>query len=233
MTQAFDQLQDSTWPPEVRGSVGLHTPRQLACYTELSKSRWADRGDRISMGIDHESCLIGGVEQRQIIIADYDPAWPQQYEAHAQVIRDVLGSTLLRIEHIGSTSVPGLAAKPIIDILAVVPNSADESSYVPQLGAFGYSLRVREPSFFEHRMLRTTARDVHIHVFSVGAPEIRRNITFRDRLRRSAEDRARYEAVKRRLAGQSWSDMNAYAEAKTGIIESIMAAAVAAGEESQ
>jgi GrpB-like predicted nucleotidyltransferase (UPF0157 family) len=185
------------------------------------------------MGIDHESSLIGGFEKREIIIADYDPAWPRQYEVHARAINDVLGSMLLRIEHIGSTSVPGLAAKPIIDILAVVPNSADESSYVPQLGAIGYSLRVREPSLFEHRMLRTTARDVHVHVFSPGSPEISRYITFRDRLRRSAGDRARYEAVKRRLAGQSWPDVNAYAEAKTGIVESIIAAAVAAGEESQ
>lgn len=185
------------------------------------------------MGVNDESCLIGGVERREIIIADYDPAWPQQYEAHARLIRDALDDTLTRIEHIGSTSVPGLAAKPIIDILAVVPNSADESSYVPQLGAVGYSLRVREPSFFEHRMLRTAARDVHVHVYSPGTPEIGRIITFRDRLRRSAEDRVRYEAVKRRLAAQSWPDMDAYAEAKTSIIESIMAAAVAAGEESQ
>src|SRR5439155_8943459 len=99
--------------------------------------------------------LFGGVEKRGIIIADYEPAWPQQYERPARLIRDVLGSRLMRIEHIGSTAVPGLAAKPIIDILAVVPNSADESSYVPQLGAVGYSLRVREPGFFEHRMLRT------------------------------------------------------------------------------
>ena len=71
---------------------------------------------------------------------------------------------------------PGLAAKPIIDILAVVPSSADESSYVPQLGEFGYSLRVREPRFFEHRMLRTTARDVHLHVFSPTVPEISRKM---------------------------------------------------------
>lgn len=184
------------------------------------------------MGID-ESCLIGGFERREIIIAEYDPAWPEKYEAHARVIRDVLGGTLLRIEHIGSTSVPGLAAKPIIDILAVVPNSADESSYVPQLGTAGYSLRVREPDFFEHRMLRTAARDVHVHVYSPGAPEIGRSLTFRDRLRRSAGDRARYEAVKRRLAAQSWPDMNAYAEAKTAVIESIIAAAVAEGEESR
>jgi len=123
--------------------------------------------------------------------------------------------------------VPGLAAKPIIDILAVVPDSADESTYVPRLGAAGYSLRVREPDFFEHRMLRTAARDVHLHVYSPGAPEIGRMITFRDRLRRSAEDRARYEAVKRRLAARSWPDMNAYADAKTAVVESIVAAAAA------
>ena len=185
------------------------------------------------MASDYESSLIGGVEQREIVIADYDPAWPRQYEAHARVIRGALGSTLLRIEHIGSTSVPGLAAKPVVDILAVVPDSADESSYVPQLGAFGYLLRVREPAFFEHRMLRTTARDVHVHVYSPGSPEIGRNIRFRDRLRRSAEDRARYEAVKRNLARQTWPDVNAYAEAKTGVIESILAAAIAAGDGSQ
>jgi GrpB-like predicted nucleotidyltransferase (UPF0157 family) len=183
------------------------------------------------MGNNDESCLIGGVEQREIIIAEYDPAWPSHYEAHSRLISEVLGSTLLRVEHIGSTSVPGLAAKPIIDILSVVPNSADESSYVPQLGTIGYSLRVREPDFFEHRMLRTAARDVHLHVFSPGAPEISRNLTFRDRLRRSTEDRARYEAVKRRLASQGWPDMNAYAKAKTDIIESIMAGAIAGGEE--
>ena len=185
------------------------------------------------MGTDDESRLIGGLEPREIVIAEYDAAWPGRYEAHARVIREVLGGTLLQIEHVGSTSVPGLAAKPIIDILAVVPDSADESAYVPQLAAAGYSLRVREPDFFEHRMLRTAARDVHLHVYSPGAPEIGRVVTFRDRLRRSAEDRARYEAVKRRLAAQRWSDMNAYADAKTGVVERILAAAAAAGEASR
>lgn len=183
------------------------------------------------MRTDDESWLIGGREPREIVIAEYDPAWPRQYEAHADVIRDALGGTLVRIEHVGSTSVPGLAAKPIIDILAIVPDSADESSYVPQLGAAGYSLRVREPDFFEHRMLRTAGHDVHLHVYSPGVPEIGRMIAFRDRLRRSAEDRARYEAVKRSLAARSWPDMNAYADAKTEVVERIMAAA--ADEESR
>jgi GrpB-like predicted nucleotidyltransferase (UPF0157 family) len=184
------------------------------------------------MGIDDESHLIGGLEPREIVIADYDAAWPRQYEAHARAIRAALGGTLLRIEHIGSTAVPVLAAKPIIDILAVVPDAADERAYVPPLAAAGYALRVREPAFFEHRMLRPAARDVHVHVYSPGAPEIGRTVTFRDWLRRSAEDRGRYEAVKRRLAAERWPDMNAYADAKSGVIESILAAAVAAGEES-
>jgi GrpB-like predicted nucleotidyltransferase (UPF0157 family) len=181
------------------------------------------------MMIVDESCLIGGYEKREIVIADYDPAWPVTYEANACVIAGVLGPGLLRIEHIGSTSVPGLAAKPIIDILAVVPNSADESSYVPQLNAVGYLLRVREPHFHEHRMLRTPARDIHIHVFSPTSPEIARYLIFRNRLRHNIEDRMNYEAVKRRLAAHSWPDINAYAEAKTEIVETIIASATAKG----
>ena len=149
------------------------------------------------------------------------------------MIGQALGGSRLRIEHIGSTAVPGLAAKAIIDILVAVPDSADEPSYVPPLEGVGYSLRLRDPGFFEHRMLRTSARDVHVHVFSPGAPEIARTLTFRDRLRRNAEDRLRYEAVKRRLAGQEWPDMNAYAAAKTNIIESIVAAAIADGQETR
>ena len=176
-----------------------------------------------------ESILIGGVEKREIRIVDCDHDWPSLYEAHAKIITDALGNSLLRIEHFGSTSVLGLAATPIIDILAVVADSADEASYLPKLQAAGYELRVREPNFHEHRMLRTPARHVHVHVYSQGAPEIHRILTFRDRLRSNAEDRKRYEGVKRHLATQLWSDMNAYADAKTDIIESIMEAAIADG----
>jgi GrpB-like predicted nucleotidyltransferase (UPF0157 family) len=176
-----------------------------------------------------KSCLIGGIEKRDIVIVEYDPEWPSIYERHAGVIRDALGTTLLLIDHIGSTSVPRLAAKPIIDIVAMVPDSADESSYLPQLEAAGYWLRVREPSFFEHRMLRTGALDVHIHIYGPGTPEIRRNIAFRDRLRTDDEARFRYEAVKRRLASRSWDDMNEYAQAKTEIIETILKASMKDG----
>jgi len=174
--------------------------------------------------------LIGGVETREIWIVDYDSDWPQKFETHAKRIADAVGGSALRIEHVGSTSVPDLAAKPIIDILVVVPDSADESAYLPQLEAAGYVLRVWEPDWNEHRMLRTPERDVHVHVYSTSCPEIARNLSFRDRLRRNDEDRRPYERTKRELAAKEWSDMNAYADAKTEVIESILAPSRAAGE---
>lgn len=174
--------------------------------------------------------LIGGAERRVIKIVDYDPNWPKKFEAHASLIADALGGSALQIEHVGSTSVPGLAAKPVIDILVVVPNSADESAYLPRLEAAGYVLRVREPDWNEHRMLRTPEQDVHVHVYSDGCAEVARNLAFRNRLRRNADDRRRYERTKRELAAKDWPDMNAYADAKTEVIESILAASRVAGE---
>ena len=104
---------------------------------------------------------------------------------------------------------------------------SDESAYLPQLEAAGYVLRVREPDWNEHRMFRTTEKDVHVHIYSAGCPEIERNLAFRDRLRRNIDDRRRYEQTKRELAAKEWSDMNEYADAKTEVIESIIAASQA------
>lgn len=177
-----------------------------------------------------ETGLIGGSEKREIKIVDYCHDWPAKYQQHAKIIASALGGTALQIEHIGSTSVPELAAKPIIDMLVVVADSADESSYLPALQAAGYVLRVREPKWKEHRMFRTGDRDVHVHIYSAGCQEIERNLTFRDRLRTSVADRKRYESTKRALAANDRPDMNAYAKAKTEVIESIITAARAAGE---
>jgi GrpB-like predicted nucleotidyltransferase (UPF0157 family) len=141
------------------------------------------------------------------------------------MIARALGATALRIEHIGSTSVPDLAAKPIIDILVVVPDSTNESAYLPQLEAAGYVLRVREPEWNEHRMFRTPERMAHVHVNSAGCQEIERKLLYRDQLRRNSEDKSRYEQTKRTLASRAWPDMNDYAAAKTQLIESIIAAA--------
>jgi GrpB-like predicted nucleotidyltransferase (UPF0157 family) len=174
--------------------------------------------------------LIGGTEKREITIADYDPEWPKKFERHARIIAGALGGAASRIDHIGSTSVPGLAAKPVIDILVVVADSANESAYLPQMGRAGYVLRVREPDWNEHRMFRTPQCDVHVHIYSAGCPEVERNLTFRDRLRRNVDERIRYEKKKRELAAQAWPDMNAYAKAKTEVIESIIAAVRNASE---
>ncbi len=171
--------------------------------------------------------IIGGVEVPVIFIADYDPAWPARFRREAAKIRAVLGEAALRIEHIGSTAVPGLAAKPIVDVLLVVRDSGDEASYVPALEGSGYVLRVRERDFHEHRMLRTAEKDVHVHVYSPGSPEIRRYLLLRDHLRGDAEGRELYARTKRRLAAGDWPSMQHYAEAKTGVIESIIARATA------
>jgi GrpB-like predicted nucleotidyltransferase (UPF0157 family) len=125
--------------------------------------------------------------------------------------------------------VPGLAAKPIVDILLVVEDSSDEASYVPDLESAGYVLRVRELDFHEHRMFRTPAKDVRVHVYSSGSPEIERLLLLRDRLREDAEDRELYARTKRDLASRSWPSGDHYAEAKSEVVEDIIARAADAG----
>ena len=162
-----------------------------------------------------ERVLIGGRERREIVIAGYDPAWPERFEVERARIAAVLGERALRIEHIGSTSVPGLAAKPIVDVLVEVASLDDAD----RLERAGYVLRVREDG---HRMFRTPELDVHIHVWPTGHPDIAAQLALRDRLRASPEDRAAYEALKRELATRDWPDMNHYAEAKSGLIREIL-----------
>ena len=166
--------------------------------------------------------LIGGDEERAIVVVPYRQDWPETFRLHAERIAAALGDGALEIEHIGSTAVPGLAAKPIVDVLVVVRDSADEDSYLPAMERAGYGLRVREPDFEEHRMLRTAERDVHVHVLSAGSPEIGRYLRFRDALRATPFLRARYQALKQALAAQDMADMNAYAEAKSGMVEAII-----------
>lgn len=178
-----------------------------------------------AMSEDIDKVLIGGIENHPIVLVSYDANWPDRFEKHAQRIRAALGAAVIQVEHIGSTAVPGLAAKPIVDILLVVQDSSFEPDYLPALEQAGYQLRVREPDWHEHRMLRTPDRDTQIHIFSTGCPEISRHLIFRDRLRENAADRDEYEQTKRALAGQEWTDTNAYSRAKTDVIERIIAAA--------
>jgi GrpB-like predicted nucleotidyltransferase (UPF0157 family) len=166
-----------------------------------------------------DEILIGGREKRRIVIVDYDASWPARFEAERARVQRALGARAIRIEHIGSTAVPGLAAKPIIDLLVTVEDPDDDAELAPALTAAGYELRVREPG---HRMFRTPERDVHVHVWSDADAEVIRHLRFRDQLRRSAEDRHAYERLKRELAGREWPDMNHYADAKAPAIEAIL-----------
>ena len=137
----------------------------------------------------------------------------------------VLGSRALRIEHAGSTSVPGLAAKPIIDLLLVVADSAQEDAYAPALEAAGYVLRIREPNWYQHRMFKGPDTDINLHVFSSGCPEIDRMLVFRDWLRSNAADRDLYARTKVALAQKEWKYVQNYADAKIVVIEEIIARA--------
>jgi GrpB-like predicted nucleotidyltransferase (UPF0157 family) len=157
----------------------------------------------------------------KITLVDYDSAWPERYSGLEREIRELLGPAALQIEHVGSTSVPGLIAKPIVDIVLVVADSAREEAYVPALEAAGYTLKVREPEWFEHRMLLGREEDVNLHVFSAGCTEVARMVRFRDRLRSDPADRERYAAEKRELASRQWRDGQDYADAKTGVISEI------------
>ena len=160
-----------------------------------------------------------------IQIVDYDPEWPRLYEREAERVQSALGDRALLIEHVGSTSVPGLAAKPKIDMLLVVANSADECAYVPALETAAYVLTIREPDWYEHRMFKGPDTDINLHVFSFGCREIDRMLLFRDWLRSNESDRRLYERTKRELARNDWKYMQNYADAKTAIVEKILARA--------
>ena len=168
-----------------------------------------------------------------ITLAEYDPQWPALYAREAARIRAVLGDAAVRVEHVGSTSVPGLAATPIIDILLAVPDSADEQAYAPALEAAGYVLRIREPDWFEHRLFTGPDTTINLHVFTVGAAEIDRMLLFRDWLRANDADRDAYLQVKRDLARRTWRHVQHYADSKTAIVQQIMARASAASQQNQ
>ncbi|OII35943.1 hypothetical protein BIV02_08740 [Curtobacterium sp. MMLR14_014] len=165
--------------------------------------------------------IIGGPEPVTVTLHPADSAWAAVFADHRRHILEALpgsGTDAPVVEHIGSTAVPGLAAKPIVDIVVVVADITAEATYLDQLLAAGYELRVREPG---HRLVRTPARDVHVHVYERGAPAVDEYLLLRDHLRADADDRALYERTKRELLDRSWDDMNAYAEAKTAVISAI------------
>ena len=167
-----------------------------------------------------------------VLLVDYDPDWPRQFAGEAAKIRAALGERALLLEHVGSTSIPGLAAKPILDIVLVVGDTRDEAAYVPPLEATGYVLRNREPAWYEHRVLKGVDPAVNLHVFPAGCEEIERMLLMRDWLRAHEDDRELYERTKRELAQRTWKYTQNYADAKTAVVEEILARARAEGRQS-
>jgi GrpB-like predicted nucleotidyltransferase (UPF0157 family) len=157
-----------------------------------------------------------------ITLADYDPAWPERFAREAERIRGALVDRAVLVEHAGSTSVPGMAAKPIVDIVLGVPDPTAEGDYVPALEAIGYRVHLREPDWHEHRLLKPTDASVNLHVFAAGASEIARMLRFRDRLRSSREDFELYLATKRELAAREWRYVQDYADAKDAVVAEIL-----------
>ncbi len=155
-------------------------------------------------------------------IADYNPLWPEAFELEATRIRAALADRVLRLEHAGSTSVPGLPAKPVIDIILAVADSADEPAYAPPLEQAGYVLRIREPDWYQHRMFNHAETVVNLHVFTVGCPEIDQMLKFRDWLRTHPDDRDLYAAVKCDLAKRRWETIDEYAQAKSAVVGEIL-----------
>ena len=193
-----------------------------------------ETGPSVASDEELQQVVVGALTplNAPIALVEYDAEWPRLYAREARRIRAVLDDAVRSVEHVGSTSVPGLAAKPIIDILLVVADSGDEPSYLPALEATGYVLRIREPDRFEHRVLKGPDTNINLHVFSDGASEIECMLLFRDWLRQNDADRDHYERTKRELAGRNWRHVQHYADAKTAVVQEIMVRATAAARAS-
>jgi GrpB-like predicted nucleotidyltransferase (UPF0157 family) len=177
-----------------------------------------------------DEIIAATVGQPQIVnstiyLAPYDPAWPSLFAQLAQQIPEALGAGVLLLEHAGSTSVPGLSAKPIIDMVLAVADSRDEAAYVKPLEQRGYTLRIREPDWYQHRLLKPPEIAGNLHVFSAGCAEIAQMLLFRDWLRTHPDDRLLYEATKRELAARTWKYTQNYADAKATVVQAILARA--------
>lgn len=170
---------------------------------------------------------VGEPEQaRRIEIVEPDAEWPLLFATVRDRILGALGNRAVRIDHVGSTAVPGLAAKPVIDVDLTVADTDDEDAYVPALESRGFTLRVREPWWLGHRMLVLGDPAVHLHVWPPDSPEAARHRLFRDHLRADAADRALYARVKREVAADGL--MSAYNERKQATVRAIYARAFAA-----
>lgn len=171
--------------------------------------------------------VSGNIEHNQtILLKPYDDKWPVLFEREKNRISKILKERALTIEHIGSTSVPGLTAKPIIDILLVVEDAGKEELYVNDLCEHGYILRIKEPDFENHHMFKGPDTDIHLHVFSKGSKEIEKYLLFRNYLRLHDDARELYENTKKELAKKTWKYVQNYADAKSEVVQKILSDAI-------
>jgi GrpB-like predicted nucleotidyltransferase (UPF0157 family) len=194
------------------------------------KEQRSTNSPKANIPLSEEQIIAAHVRRPQplnstIYLAPYNPAWPSLFTRLAKNIYEVLGDAILLLEHVGSTSIPGLSAKPIIDMVLGVEEASDESSYVEPLEEKGYTLRIREPNWYEHRLLKTPDVPGNLHVFSEGCEQIEQMLLFRDWLRNHPDDRLLYEETKRKLAARTWKYTQNYADAKTEVVEAILARA--------
>jgi GrpB-like predicted nucleotidyltransferase (UPF0157 family) len=150
-----------------------------------------------------ELWVPGTAPARDIEISDPDPTWPRRYDDLANRIREALGWRVLQLEHVGSTAVPGLAAKPVIDIDLIVADPGRERDYVPALEVAGFRLTIREPWRYGHRALVADQPRCNLHVYGFDSPEPARHRIFRDWLGGNPRDRDRYAAAKRQAASEA------------------------------
>lgn len=140
---------------------------------------------------------------QQIEMEPYDESWPATFDAFAALVRRALGARALDVVHVGSTSVPGLPAKPIVDVDVIVADPSREDAWLPPLEEAGFVLTVREPWWHEHRLLKFPGPAANVHVFGPDAPEPWKHRIFRDHLRADEHDRELYAKAKARAAASS------------------------------
>ncbi|MEI5101173.1 GrpB family protein [Streptomyces sp. PmtG] len=200
------------------------------------KRQEEDRGSVPMSSEEIEAATVGTAPRLDgpVTLRPYDPRWPGAFESLAARVRAELEGVRHEVEHVGSTSVPGLVAKPIVDMVLTVPDSGDEDAYVPALRRLGFHLAIREPEWYEHRVLRTGdvgpgAASANLHVFSAGCPETGRMLLFRDWLRAHPGDRDLYARTKEELAARTWQYTQNYADAKSDVVAEIFERAAKGG----
>jgi GrpB-like predicted nucleotidyltransferase (UPF0157 family) len=164
---------------------------------------------------------VGNPPSRRVVVVDHDETWPTRFAVLEVQVREALGDRVLALSHVGSTAVPGLAAKPVIDIDLTVADTEDEAAYLPDLQAAGFVLRIREPDWEGHRLLTDATLSTNLHVFPTGTPELVRHLLFRDWLRTHHEDRARYAALKAELGRRGFTDGMDYNNHKAELVYDI------------